>query len=61
MPTAQLRQPAQTVALQRRIGNSQAQAVGQAGAGFFQAHDALGAQAQAAGEIVVTDLAFDHH
>src|SRR5690606_4921803 len=54
--TADIGQPAHTITLECFAGDLHPQAFGQAGTCFFQAHHALGAQAQAAGEVIVADL-----
>ncbi|MNZ91827.1 hypothetical protein D3C78_1108240 [compost metagenome] len=57
----QLAQPLQPVALERFVCHLQAQALGQLGARILHGHHLLHPQAQATGEIVIADLAFDHH
>ena len=57
----QLAQIAQLLALEYIAADFQAQALGQAGTRIFHAHHALDPQAQPSGEVVITDLAFNHH
>ena len=61
MAVEQLAQPAQAIALQQVGVQLHPQALRQAGTRLLQAHHALGAQAQSAGEVVLADLALDHH
>ncbi|MNG24364.1 hypothetical protein D3C84_1090850 [compost metagenome] len=61
MALQQITQPAQLIALEVLGVQLQTQALGQVGARIFHAHHPLDPQLQATGEVVIADLAFDHH